>query len=269
MLKSIVRGATWGWFWGLALVGAWGQSAYGPGGLFMIPSAYTSPEGQANLGMMGGREGMWAPHGPHEHFWLSTALAYGATDRLQVGFTHILIQDADAKPTWGVFGKYQLRPEKGNRPAIALSGVWLPVWHWRTEAVALSASKSFRFSDSVTAHLHAGALHARFFNGIKTDLHPYAPLAGHSPSSLYDPSRPIVRQVPFGGVDISLGKWVKITAEGRMRIIADHPEAIPAKVGVLFTLPGNGRLGFAWGSNGLDSESSLTIGVGYNISTVD
>lgn len=245
------------------------QSAYGPGGLFMIPSAYTSSEGQSNLGMMGGKEGMWGPHGAHDHLWLSTAVAYGASDRLQVGFTQIALQNTAAKPTWGAFAKYQLRPEEGNRPAIAVSGVWLPVWHWRTEAVALSASKSFELTDSVRGHIHAGALHARFFNGIKTDHHPYAPEAGHPVSPLFDPSRPIVRQVPFVGVDVAVGKWVKLTAEGRTRLIADHPDAIPAKVGIIFTLPGNGRLGFAWGSDGLDSENALTIGVGYNISTVD
>jgi len=254
---------------GVLTLSAGAQSAYGPGGLFMIPSAYTSPEGQANLGMMGSKEGMWAPHGPHEHLWLSTAVAYGATDRLQVGFTQIAFRDANAKPTWGAFAKYQLRPESGNRPAIAVSGVWLPVWHWRTEAVSLSASKTIRLSDTASAHIHVGALHTRWFQGIKTDHHPYAPTEGHPDSPFYDKSRPIVRQVPFVGVDVGVGKWVKLTAEGRTRLISDHPDAIPAKVGIIFTLPGNGRLGFAWGSSGLDSENSLTIGVGYNISTVD
>ncbi|MBM3214707.1 hypothetical protein FJZ36_07315 [Candidatus Poribacteria bacterium] len=251
------------------------QSAYGPGGLFMIPSAYTLGEGKVALGMMGGKEGMWAPHGEHDHLWLATAVGLGASPRLDVGFGQIALQDVNTSPTWGAFGKYLLAEERGIAPAMALSGVYMPVWHWKTQMLALSASKTIRFSDSMVAHVHAGAMRAWLFNGLSTSAHPYRP-DGWKPGdpipadhAAFDPKRSVVRQVPFAGADIALGSYVKLTLEGRPRLIVDHPDAIPAKAGIIFALPKGGRLGFAWGSDGLDSEQSLTIGVGYNISAVD
>jgi hypothetical protein len=262
----------WGW---LCTGTAWAQSAYGPGGLFLVPSAYASDAGAVELGMMGAQRGMWAPGHPHDHsLVLSTAVGYGVSDRAQVGFTNIVMRDITHRPTWGAFGKYVLAAERGDAPAVAVSAVWLPVWHWRTETVALSASKTLRLSNDVVAHVHAGALHARWLNGVKTDRHPYAPRStpdGYpAPADpLYDAARPVTRQAPFAAVDIALTRHVRLTAEGRTRTIADDSDAIPGMVGVVFVLPKAGRIGFAWGTDGLDDKNTLTIGVGYNISTVE
>lgn len=254
------------------------QSAYGPGGLFMIPSATVSAKGAVGLGMMGGIQDMWvAAKGgkyvrahDHGHFWLSNAVAYGLSEKTEIGVTNILLRNDNARPTWGGFAKYQLRPESGKMPALAVSGVWLPVWHWRTETVSFGGTKTVSIGGRTLGHVHLGAMHARWLNGVKTDRNPLAPTTPDAPVSPdYDPKRPVVRQVPFAGVDIDLGNIAKLTLEGRGRTIADHPDALPGMAGIIFKLPYGSRLGFAYGTDGLSDTNSLTIGVGYNISTVD
>ena len=174
-----------------------------------------------------------------------------------------------------MFGKYILHRERGNLPAIAVSAVWLPVWHWRTESVSLGASKGIRLSDDVLVHVHAGAMRASWINGISTGYHPYSPQVIESGrvdakyAYLYDPHRVVKKQALYGGIDVGLGKYVKLTAEGRGRLIADHPDALPGLVGIVFAPHRFIRVGFAYGTDGGGDGNHLKIGVGYNISTVD
>ncbi|MDA1191452.1 MAG: hypothetical protein O3A46_07175 [Candidatus Poribacteria bacterium] len=256
---------------------AFGQSAYGPGGLFLIPSAYNAPKDTVSFGSMFGYQHMWAKPAPHRHYLFQNAVGYAVSDDLTIGFTQIVMRKVTHRPSWGVHGKYTLLQEEGNHPAIAISAVWIPVWHWHTESVALTVSKGFDLTDDLRLQLHAGAMHAWWMNGIKTDKHPYDPSLASNPhlvdytliENLHDPARPISRQKPFGGVDLQVGKYVKLTAEARARMISDHPDAIPGMVGIVFTPHKYARVGFAYGTDGLGDEQELKIGIGYNISTVE
>jgi hypothetical protein len=250
------------------------QSAYGPGGLFLIPSALTPKAGTVEFGAMAGYQDMWAVPVPHEHLVVSSTVAYAASDRLQVGMTNVVMRDVTHAPSWGPFAKLRLSEETRRGPAVAISGVWIPNNHWRTEAVSLTATKSFSLTESVAGHVHAGAMHATWLNGVNTKWHPYKPRDPEVPptyyqAQLFDASRPIVRQAPFVGIDLALGSYVKITAEGRYRMIADHPDSLPGFVGIVFTPHRLARIGFAMGSDGLGESAEFKIGVGYNISTVE
>ena len=151
------------------------QSAYGPGGLFLIPSGLTPPAGSLGLAAMAGVQDMWAVPVPHEHLIVSTNVAYSATDRLQIGMTNIVMRDVTHAPSCGPFAKLRLNDETRRGPALAISAVWIPVNHWRTEVVSLSASTSFSLTDTVSGHVHVGAMHASWMNGMNTKWHPYNP----------------------------------------------------------------------------------------------
>ncbi len=201
-------------------------------------------------------------------------MAYAASYRLQVGMTNIVMRDVTHAPSWGPFAKLRLSEETRRGPALAISGVYIPNNHWRTEAVSLTATKSFSLTESVDGHIHAGAMHATWLNGLNTKWHPYKPRdpeVASTPAQVayFDPSRPIVRQAPFAGIDVALGPYVKFTAEGRYRMIADHPDALPGFVAIVFTPHRLARIGFAMGSDGLGESAEFKIGVGYNISTVE
>jgi hypothetical protein len=250
------------------------QSAYGPGGLFLIPSGLTPPAGSIGFGAMAGYQDMWAAPVPHEHLLVSTNVAYSASDRLQVGMTNIVMRDVTHSPSWGPFAKLRLAEETRRGPALAISGVWIHAGHWRTEAVFLSATKSFSLTDRIAGHVHAGAMHATWMNGINTNWHPYNPrdpeaVPTAAQARYFDPSRAIIRQAPFAGIDIGFGEYVKVTAEARYRIITDHPDSIPGFVGIVFAPHPLARLGFAMGSDGLGGDPEFKIGVGYNISTLE
>ncbi len=250
------------------------QSAYGPGGLFLIPSALTPPAGSVGLGSMAGVQDMWAVPVPHEHLIVSSNVAYSATDRLQIGMTNIVMRDVTHAPSWGPFAKLRLNDETRKGPALAISAVWIPNNHWRTEVVSLSASKSFSLTETVNGHVHVGAMHASWLTGMNTKWHPYNPRDPEATPTAaqaryFDPSRPIVRQAPFAGIDIGIGSYVKVTAEARYRLITDHPDSLPGFVGIVFTPHPLAVLGFAMGSDGLGENPEFKIGVGYNISTIE
>jgi len=249
------------------------QSAYGPGGLFLIPSALTPPAGSVGIGSMAGFQDMWAAPSPHEHLLVSSNVAYSTSDRLQVGMTNIVMRDVTHSPSWGPFAKLRLNDETKRGPALAISAVWIPIGHWRTEAVSLSASKSFTLTATAKGHVHVGAMHARWLNGISTRWHPYAPRDGAEPTAIqlqyFDPKRRVVKQAPFAGIDLALGSYVTITAEARYRMITDHPDSLPGFVGIVFAPHPLARIGFAMGSDGLGADPEFKIGVGYNISTLE
>ena len=93
------------------------QSLYGPGGLFLHPTASLPPKGQ------------WTPsflflptHQPIDddtRIWLSSSLDYGVTDNLEVGAIFLKVTGWDHDASVGGFFKYRLLSETANRLAIA------------------------------------------------------------------------------------------------------------------------------------------------------
>ena len=107
-------------------------------------------------------------------------------------------------------------------------------------------------------------------NGINTNWHPYNPrdpeaVPTAAQARYFDPSRAIIRQAPFAGIDIGFGEYVKVTAEARYRIITDHPDSLGS---CLLHIPWRG-LDSLWARTGWGGDPEFKIGVGYNISTLE
>jgi len=108
----------------LASLGVQAQTLYGPGGLFIHPTAYT-PAAHAfeasaswfSQKIDGSRATEWVPLG----------VSYGVTDRLEVGAMYVnrLSAAGLSRGSAGLFLRDQLVTETPRRPAVALSASYL------------------------------------------------------------------------------------------------------------------------------------------------
>ena len=109
----------------LACIGtAHAQTLYGPGGLFIHPTAFTLSAHSLTASaswfsqkIEGSRASEWVPLG----------LSYGVTDRLEVGVLYVdrLASTGLRRGSGGLFLRDQLVSETAGRPAIALSASYL------------------------------------------------------------------------------------------------------------------------------------------------
>jgi hypothetical protein len=227
---------------------AWSQSIYGPGGLFLSPTADFPAKGETTPALLvipqdsaklGGRR-----------TWASYTLDYGVSDRLEVGVTHLDINPS--RPPFqdgstGGFAKYRLIEGKaGIRPDVAVGAGFLG----GGDADAQVGFIALRFSARDTkphhaAHLHLGLLYAEDLNGVtRQDL------------------------VPYGGVDYELSRNLILFAE--MRALMDakphaadlHP---PRAFGVVWRPARYLKVAVAYANNGWSSKLQPSFGIGYKI----
>lgn len=97
------------------------QTVYGPGGLFVHPSAFTPRQGQVGL------NASWLTQdGGVRQEWTPVSVTYAVTDQAQIGVLHINRAYAgNGHSTRGLFGKYQIVPDSPNRPAVAIAATLL------------------------------------------------------------------------------------------------------------------------------------------------
>jgi hypothetical protein len=130
------------------------QTLYGPGGLFIHPTAYTPPAQSLTLSasyftqdIAGDRATQWVPLG----------LSYGVTSRLEVGAMYVdrLASNGLDRGSAGVFLRDQIVRETAGRPAVALSGSYLGS-DVKLASVAASAGYHFRSAGRTVLIGHAG-----------------------------------------------------------------------------------------------------------------
>src|SRR6187402_1604257 len=84
---------------GFAVASAQAQSLYGPGGLFLHPTADIPPKGQATLGAIVLPQKIPPTDGLHTHpTWGTISLDYGLTEDIEIGATNLMI--TDFSPSW-------------------------------------------------------------------------------------------------------------------------------------------------------------------------
>jgi hypothetical protein len=224
------------------------QSVYGPGGLFVHPTAYVPRQGDLKWSLMGRQQDMTNdPHvRNHEHNVGILGLDYGLSERTEIGFSFTHIRgDIHASPTYGLFAKHVLTKETDTKPQIALGYIWLPNSHWRTQFGFAVASKLLTPSDSkrpVQGHL--GILHATHLNHFRTsDFAAYA------------------------GVGVGLFRNLKLVGEARTKTSADR--GLPSSIGVVYTFNRRMNLAIGFVNDGAGRKNLFSIGAGYNVATLD
>ena len=223
----------------LLSVRAESQTLYGPGGLFIHPTAFTPQRGELSLSaswfsqhITGQRSTEWAPLG----------LSYGLTDRLEIGAMYVdrLRTTGLRRGSGGLFVRNQLLPERSHRPAVALSASYLG-GDVLLASVAGTASYHFRRGTRTTIVGHAGVQWGWRGDGVPAC----------DALSL------------FLGAEIPLGKGFSVLGEYGTRFAFDYKER--SSLGVMWRAPRGFSVAVGYVNVGRSSENRFFVGVGIPI----
>lgn len=249
-----------GKFWGVLLAAltavsvlspraAQAQSIYGPGGLFLNPTADFPARGQISPAALGLPQKL--DDSSHRLTWTSYSLDYGLSDRVEVGATYLKVNPKGADFQQGSFGgyvKYRVLAEKAGRPALAIGGNLLG----GGDSNARTAFAVLRYTPTPPGcihqvHLHLGTMYIDELEGIKR------------------------RQLsPYAGVDLGLTHHLSAFAEIRNGLDAKSlgPDGThaPKSIGVVWKPVQNYKLVVVYGTNGWNAaRPQFGVGVGYSI----
>jgi hypothetical protein len=229
--------------------GARAQSIYGPGGLFLNPTADFPARGQITPSVLVIPQASGPSALGGKRTWYSYSLDYGVTERIEIGVTHLKVAPGGTGFKDGSTGgsvKYKLvegRP--GNRPDVAIGAGFLT-------GGDVNASVQFvalRFTPKGMAkhpmHLHLGAFYANVLNQFQRR-----------------------NLVPYAGVDYQLSD--SLILFGEMRARSTRPEAAadvkpPSAIGLVWQPSSAIKVALAYANNGWSDSHKLAFGVGYRI----
>jgi hypothetical protein len=225
------------------------QSIYGPGGLFLNPTADFPAKGQLNPAFL-----VIPQEGPgvlgDRRTLTSYTLDYGVSDRLEAGITYLKVNPGSGgfeEGSSGGFAKYKLvegRP--GGRPDVAVGASLVGGGDVdaRTAFVALRYTPRQGQYSRHPVHLHAGLLYADKLYGIdRNDV------------------------VPYAGLDVRVARNVTAFAEVRAKM-EGKPSALsdvkpPNAVGLVWQPARNFKIAVAYANNGQSDRNKWSFGVGY------
>jgi len=215
------------------------QSVYGPGGLFINPTAKITPTGQfepSTLVLTEHTPYADAPNGFHQSTWISSAVDYGVSPRLEVGAAIVTITNApDAgDASVGGYAKYLLLGETVTRPALAVGATYLGGGQTGFREGFMALRKKIPHSPVTT---HFGVQYADRVDGI--DKHSFE---------------------PFLGVELKLLRNWSLSAEGRPRMNGENGQ--PLALTLVRSTPRGYQVAFTWANNGPSSTPQLGFGIG-------
>ena len=210
-----------------------GQTFYGPGGLFVHPSAFTPKAGEVGLHVSWGRQRL----GANDAEYQPTSIAGGVTDRFALGAMTIYHREDGLKTHvhGGVFGKYQFLRPGGNRPALAIAGGYRHQDHLETNLAGV-LSHHFRRDGRAVLTGHAGIKYGRTPHGEEG-------AAG------------------FLGMEVPVADRVKLVGEISSRFSFEPSAA--SGVGVMWAAGSGVSVGVGWVNTGRSDDNRFFIGVGY------
>jgi hypothetical protein len=226
---------------GFAVATAQAQSLYGPGGLFLHPTADIPPRGQVTLGAIVLPQRI--PETPGLHTiptWGTVSLDYGLTEDIEIGATNLMI--TDFSPSWGGFFKYRFLRENGKQPAVAAGFTYTGFGDNDSRAAFLAARKQLTKNSS---HPIIGHLGVEYINK----------LAG----------LPYNQFQPYGGFEVGLApRWILI-AEARPRGNSDFK--VSTALSLSYQYGKGNRLVATWANTGQSTQPRFGFGVGFTIGT--
>ena len=208
------------------------QTIYGPGGLFVYPSAFTPVRGTFNLNASFFTQ---TETGRGRAEWQPTSLTYSPTDRAQLGASFIhRHREGESSGSGGVFGKYRLISSAPDHPAtVSVVGSYLGPGITQS-SLGVVASQSFKEGDLTRYTGHLGVRWAR--KGSQDGL------------------------AAFVGAQATLSPSVSVLAEFGTRFRFD----VKASTGIGVVWAGRGQsLGVGYVNTGGSQNSQFFIGAGY------
>jgi len=226
---------------GFAVAGAQAQSLYGPGGLFLHPTADIPPRGQATLGAIVLPQKIPPTDGLHTHpTWGTISLDYGLTEDIEIGATNLMI--TDFSPSWGGFFKYRFLREDKSRPAMAAGFTYTGSGGCDTRAGFVAARKQLTQNSSHPIIGHIGLQYIDILAGLDYD-----------------------QFEPYGGFEYGLApRWIVI-AEARPRGKGDFK--VSTALSLSYSYGKGNRLVATWANTGQSTQPRIGFGVGFTIGT--
>jgi len=224
------------------LCGLWksaqAQTAYGPGGLFVHPTAFVPARGTTDLNVSYFSQQL-PPQ--RETEWLPVSLSYAVTDRAQLSALYVHRRaGAHQGDSGGLFGKYQIAPDTARSPAFALAGSFLS-GDVKLSSLSGVLSHTFRDSGRPVLSLHLGGQWAR-----RADIaHPQDSVGG------------------FIGAEAPLGRKISLVGEWgtRFRFDPSHTSAL----GLMWNAGHGVRIGLGYVNVGRSRDNRFLVGVGYRL----
>jgi hypothetical protein len=214
------------------------QSLYGPGGLFLHPTASLPPKGQ------------WTPsflflpqHHPVQdetRIWLSSSLDYGLTDNLEVGAVFLQVTDWDHDASFGGFLKYRLLSESANRPAVAIGFTGLTGGHVNARIGFLALRKQLGAAGRHPITANLGVQYVDVVDGISR--HQFQ---------------------PYAGLEFGITSRLSFIAEGRPRMNAEF--GTPLGLTLAYQVSDRWKLAVTWANNGLSDTPKFGFGAGFSL----
>lgn len=214
------------------------QSLYGPGGLFLHPTAAMQERGRLTPAAI-----LLPEHNPPKHttwLWLSGAVDYGVTKNLEAGLTVVKITAHYGGASEGGFLKYRLLEERRDRPAVAVGFTGLGFGAADTRIGFLAARKPAGTIRKLPIYLDAGVQYVDLRDGMS--LHEFQ---------------------PYGGIEVAVTPRLSLSAEARPRL--RHEWGTPLALTAAYRVTRNWRLAVAWANNGASDRPFFAIGAGFSL----
>jgi hypothetical protein len=210
------------------------QTGYGPGGLFIHPTALTPPKGSALLNA----SYFTLKADDDTSTWIPVSVTYSPTDASQIGALYV--GQPGEKNSWGAFGKYQLMRDTLATPAVSIVGSYLN-GDIQQSSVAGVVSHDFRVLGRSLVMVHAGVQWAR-----RADI-----ADAQSDVSF------------FAGGQLPLkGGWYLVGEAGTKFKFDRRPATA---LGFMWHGPLGTVVGIGWVNEGRSEDNRFFVGVGYRI----
>jgi hypothetical protein len=226
---------------GCPVTGVEAQSLYGPGGLFLHPTADTPEKGQLTAGVLVLPQHIHPTPGLHTNpTWISGSLDYGLTRDVEIGFTSLAITDFET--SYGGFFKYRFLHESRSQPAMAVGFTYSGFGENNGRAGFLALRKQLSMSERHPVIGHLGLQYINVLGGL-----------------------PYNQFLPHAGAEFGLARRLTLIAEVRPRGKGDIKTSTALSLSYAYG-KGN-RVVVTWANTGQSVQPRFGFGAGYLIGT--
>jgi hypothetical protein len=214
------------------------QSLYGPGGLFLQPTASFSPKGTITPGFL-----LLPQHNPRAdatRFWLSSSVAYAVSPDVELGISALKVTNWEKDASFGGFGRFRLLRETGSRPAAAVGFATSGGGDVDTRKGFLALRKGLGSGARWPVTAHLGVEYVDIEDGL--NRHEFR---------------------PYGGLELGLSSRLSFIAEARFR--QNQEFGTPLALTFAYRVTNRWRMAVSWANNGLSDEPKFGFGAGYSL----
>jgi hypothetical protein len=215
------------------------QSLYGPGGLFLHPTAAMPAEGQLTPSILV----LPQKHPPSDatRTWFSAGLDYGLTKQIEIGVTYLEVFNWRDTASLGGYLKFSLRKETERLPAVAFGFNQLAFGDFDARTAFLTARKRvYMINDRWPVTLNVGGMYVHELDGIKRS-----------------------EFVPYGGVEIGIDRSLSFSFEGRPKMDGDF--GTPLALALNWRPDSNWSFALTWANTGQSGDPRFGFGAGLTL----